>query len=194
MNHKKSIFYFLPLSFAIIISSCQGQEKNESVNRSKKDSVPVEKNDNTFNNGKRPDMSKLATGKGSLSFKLNGQLYQTDPGHTKCWSTASVPLAMMMAKGDGLSISWQMGYKEGERSYKLDGDDKGTVNFTIGGKTYWTRSVKGDNYLDIKITEVKDKYSLKMLSGTFEGVLEDKDRNKVQITEGKFVTEDIGRQ
>jgi hypothetical protein len=84
-----------------------------------------------------------------------------------------------------------MGYEEGKNSYKLDGDSKGTINFTIAGKTYWTRSVMGDNYLDIIVTGIKNKYSLKLLSGTFEGVLEDKDGKKVQITEGKFVTDDI---
>ena len=99
---------------------------------------------------------------------------------------------MLMAKGDGgLLVSWQMGYTSGQADYKLDGDKKGTINFTIDGKTYWTRSVTGDNFLDIKITEAKNKYNVILLSGTFEGVLEDKEGNKVQITEGKFITEDI---
>lgn len=84
-----------------------------------------------------------------------------------------------------------MGYEAGRKSYKLDGDKKGTINFTIGGKTYWTKSVTGDNYLNITITDIRDKYSVKLLSGSFEGVLEDKEGNKVQITEGTFVTNDI---
>ncbi|MGB8193930.1 MAG: hypothetical protein WCF67_18500, partial [Chitinophagaceae bacterium] len=133
----------------------------------------------------------LTKGKGSLSFKMNGQTYETDPQRTKCWTISSVPLAMLMAYGDKLTVSWQMGYEAGKESYKLDGDNKGTINFTIDGKTYWTRSVKGDNYLNIMVTSVKDKYNVKLLSGTFEGVLEDKDGNKVQITEGRFITEDI---
>ena len=140
----------------------------------------------------KPPSKNISKGKGSLSFKLNGQLYETDPQKTKCWSTTNIPLAMLMAKGEaGLLVSWQMGYTSGEKNYKLDGDKKGTINFTIGDKTYWTRSVTGDNYLNIKITEEKNKYNMLLLSGTFEGVLEDKDGNKVQITEGRFVTEDI---
>lgn len=130
-------------------------------------------------------------GKGSLSFKLNGQLYETDPSKTKCWSTTTVPLAMLMARGEKLNISWQMGYTTGQSDYKLAGDKQGNVNFTIAEKTYWTRSVMGDNYLDIKITSAKNYYNVILLSGTFEGVLEDKDGNKVQITEGTFVTEAI---
>jgi hypothetical protein len=168
---------------AILFYCCQEQPKNETATATakvSKDSL-----------GKRPAGKSITQGKGTLSFKLDGQVYETDPTRTKCWSTSNVPLAMLMAKGDELSVSWQMGYTSGQSSYKLDGDSKGTINFTIAGKTYWTRSVTGDNYLDIKITSVKDKYSLKLLSGTFEGVLEDKDGNKVQITEGKFITEDI---
>ena len=139
----------------------------------------------------RPKKLDLTRGKGSLSFKLNGQLYATDPTKTKCWTTTNVSLAMLMAKGEGLSISWQMGYTTGQSEYKLEGDKQGTINFTIAGKTYWTRRVTGANYLDIKITSAVNKYNIILLSGTFEGVLEDKDGNKVQITEGKFVTEDI---
>ncbi len=192
MNHKKVFPCLLPLALAIVFFSCEGQSKNASADSLNKDSVTAGKEEKKISTPSNTGMQKKSTGRGSLSFKMDGQLYQTDPGHTKCWSTTSVPLAMLMAKGEGLSISWQMGYEEAVRSYRLDKDRKGTVNFTIGKKTYWTKSVMGDDYLDIKITNVKDKYSLKLLSGTFEGVLEDKDGNKVKITEGKFETEDIG--
>lgn len=169
---------------AIIFASCNDQPKADAA-------AVIDKVSND-KPAKPPAGKSIMQGKGSLSFKLDGQLYETDRQKTKCWSTTTAPLAMLMAKGDeGLLISWQMGYTAGQNTYKLDGDSKGTINFTVAGKTYWTRSVKGDNYLDIKITSTKDKYSLILLSGTFEGVLEDKEGNKVQITEGKFVTEDI---
>lgn len=183
MNYKTSISQLLLFSLAILFIACNGQSKNETASDSS--------SDNKSNAGAKEFSQKLSKGKGSLSFKLDGKLYETNPQRTKCWSTSSVPLAMLMSYGDGLQISWQMGYQEGNDTYKLDGDDKGNVNFTIGEKTYWTRSVTGDNYLNIKITNVKDQYNVKLLSGTFEGVLEDKDGNKVQITEGQFVTESI---
>lgn len=183
MSHIKSITHLFFGLTAIIFLSCQGQTKNETAARVKEDS--------SSKSVKRQANHDLTKGKGSLSFKLDGQFYETDPGQTKCWTTNNIPLAMLMARGDGLSISWQMGFKEGENSYKLDRDSKGTINFTIGDKTYWTRSVLGDNYLNIKITNVKDKYTVRLLSGTFEGVLEDKDGKKVQISEGKFITDDI---
>lgn len=183
MNNKKSTLHLLLVLFAMIFFSCQEQPKSKA-------SVTIKEN-NPGKSNERPANHNITKGKGNLSFKMDGQLYKTDPQRTKCWTTTTVPLAMLMARGEGLSISWQMGYEEDKDSYKLDGDSKGTINFTIGGKTYWTRSVTGDNYLNIIITNIKDKYTLKLLSGTFEGVLEDKDGNKVQITEGSFVTEDI---
>ena len=38
---------------------------------------------------------------------------------------------------------------------------------------------------------MKDDYLTVIMTGTFEGVLEDKDGNKVQITEDRFTTESI---
>jgi hypothetical protein len=186
-HYTRSFSHFLLLSVLLIFFSCGENQTNEPA-------TTVKKNDNSEAPSKsRPKglIPRARGRKGSLSFKLDGQLYETNPQRTKCWTTSSIPLVMLMAYGDSLSVSWQMGYKADQRSYKLDGDKKGTINFTIGKKTYWTRSVMGDNYLNITITAVKDKYTIQLLSGTFEGVLEDKDGNKVQITEGQFVTEDI---
>ncbi|MBK8608931.1 MAG: hypothetical protein IPL84_02995 [Chitinophagaceae bacterium] len=174
---------YIFISLTVFFFSCNGQSSTENSASAKESG----KN----NSVKRSPNHDLAKGKGALSFKLDGVFYKTDPAHTKCWSANNIPLAILMAKGDGLSISWQMGYKAGETDYKLDGDSKGTINFTFGDKTYWTRSVLGDDYLNIKITEVKDKYTVKMLSGTFEGVLQDKEGNKIHITEGIFITDDI---
>ena len=127
---------------------------------------------------------------GSLSFKLNGELFEADPAHVKAWTTTQIPLAMLMARNDkGLSVSMQIQNMTGEGTYKLDGDSKGTINFTINGKTYWTKSVAGDNYLDVVVTNTKSQATVVLLSGSFEGVLEDKYGNKVQVTEGKFTTE-----
>ena len=129
---------------------------------------------------------------GSLSFKLNGEFFEADPARVKAWTTSQVPLAMLMARNEkGLSVSMQIYNMTGEGTYKLDGDSKGSVNFTINGKTYWTRSVMGDNYLDLVVTSTKNQSTVVLLSGTFEGVLEDKDGNKVQITEGRFTTESL---
>ena len=150
----------------------------------------------TGNSGEITKAERPVPGKhksvGSLSFKLNGELFEADPARVKAWTTTQIPLAMLMARNDkGLSVSMQINNMTGEGTYKLDGDSKGTINFTVNGKTYWTRSVMGDNYLNVAITSTKSQATVILLSGTFEGVLEDKDGNKVQVTEGKFTTEKL---
>jgi hypothetical protein len=141
-------------------------------------------------NSTRPRKS-LMNGNGTLSFKLDGQLYETDPTTTKCWTTSNIPLTMMMAKGKDMSVSWQLQSIKGGGSYKIDNDSKGTVGFTIGEKMYWVRRTDGSNYLNIQITSTKNIGTVVLLSGTFNGVLEDKEGNKVQVTEGKFTTESL---
>lgn len=139
----------------------------------------------------QPFIKAKHVSKGSLSFKLDGQLYEADPGHAKAWMTGQMPLALFMASNDkGMTVSMNLNIT-GEGDYKIDSDKKGTVGFTVNDKMYWVRSVTGENYLNLHITKTAKLYSIIMLSGSFDGVLEDKDGNKVQITEGQFSTESI---
>src|SRR3954471_17379867 len=88
----------------------------------------------------KPSSPSMLKGKGMLSFTLNGQLHKSDSTQTKCWTTAQIPLAMLWAKGTDMLISWQIQTVPGAKgTYKIDKDTKGTVNFTIGNKTYWVR-------------------------------------------------------
>ena len=122
---------------------------------------------------------------------MNGQTHTTDSTETKCWTSSNVSIAMLWAKGTGINISWQIqGFKD-MGAYRVDNDSKGRLNFTLQGKTYWIRDTDGSNYLNIRVTGVKEKYNVKLLSGTFEGILSDKEGNKVRITDGVFVTRDI---
>jgi hypothetical protein len=139
----------------------------------------------------QPFVKAKHVSKGSLSFKLDGQLYEADPSHAKAWQTGQMPLALFMAGNDkGLTVSMQLNIN-GVGDYKIDSDKKGTVGFTNNGKYYWVRSVTGADYLDIHVTKATTQYSVILLSGTFDGVLEDKDGTRVQITEGQFSTESI---
>src|SRR5687767_1795664 len=123
-HYTRSLSHFLLLSVILVFFSCGESAINESA-------TTVKKNDNREAASKsRP--KGITRGKGSLSFKLDGQLYETNPQRTKCWTTTGIPLAMLMAFGEGLSISWQMGFTADQKSYKLDGDKKGNINFTIG--------------------------------------------------------------
>jgi hypothetical protein len=142
-------------------------------------------------NVSKPSTQSLTKGRGTLSFKMNGQPYTTDTTETKCWTSSNVSLAMLWAKGTNVSISWQIQGFTDMGAYRVDNDSKGKLNFTLNGTTYWIRDTAGSNYLNIRITGVKEKYNVKLLSGTFEGILSDRLGNKVRITDGVFVTRDI---
>jgi hypothetical protein len=142
-------------------------------------------------NTSKPSSPALSQGKGTLTFKLNGKFYQTDTSRTKCWTTPTIPVAILWSSGNGLDISWKILEIKGKGVYRIDRDSRGSVSFSIAGKTYWIRKTDGSNYLTITVTVMKDLYGVKLLSGNFEGIIEDKDGNKVQITEGKFTTEGI---
>lgn len=136
----------------------------------------------------KPSSPSLMKGKGTLSFKLNGHTYQSDSTQTKCWTSDKTPSAILWAKGTGVNVSWQIQNVTGKATYKIDQDSKGTINITAGNRTYWIRKTDGSNYLTITITDIKEVYGVKLLSGTFEGIVEDKDGNKIQVTAGRFTT------
>lgn len=142
-------------------------------------------------NENKPASSSLLHGKGKLSFKVNGTNYRSDSTQTKCWTSTNVPLAILWARSETISISWQIQDFHSKGTYRIDNDKKGKINFTINGTTYWIRKTDGTNYLNITVTGTRDKFSVKLLSGSFEGVAEDKDGNKIHITNGVFITEDI---
>jgi hypothetical protein len=178
-NTIKYIFLISALAVSVF-TSCQG---NAAVDKAtSKDTVPA---------AKPPYGGARHQSKGSLSFKANGTGYEADPAHVKAFANAQVPLAMMLSKSDnGLSVSFQIRYN-GKGEYKIDRDSKGTVGFTINGKMYWVVNASSGDYLDIAITDTKEIGTLILLSGTFEGVLEDREGNKVTITDGKFTTESV---
>jgi hypothetical protein len=139
----------------------------------------------------KPSSPSLMKGKGILTFKISGRTFQSDSTQTKCWTSERTPVAMLWAKGQNIHVSWQIQNIAGKGSYRIDKDSKGTINITIGNKTYWIRKTDGSNHLNVIITGIKEMYGVKLLSGSFEGVVEDKNGNKVVITEGKFVTDGI---
>ncbi len=154
----------------------------------------ADKKNNNSRKITKPEQPSLGSRQsvGTLSFKLNGELFEADPSQAKAWTSNGIPLAMLVAKNDnGLSVSAQIKNFNNEGTYKLDSDSKGGASFTVNGKIYRTLSVMKDDYLNVVISGIKTLGPVLLLSGTFEGVLEDRDRNKVQITEGRFTTESL---
>jgi hypothetical protein len=142
-------------------------------------------------NTSKPSSPSLMKGKGTLSFKLNGRTWQSDSTQTKCWTSDKTPIAILWASGKDVRVSWQIQNITGKATYHIDKDNKGTINITTGNKTYWIRKTDGSNYLNVTITDIREVYGVKLLSGTFEGIVEDKDGNKMQLTAGKFTTQGI---
>ena len=68
----------LLLAMTALFFSCQEHPAKETA------AAQPDSKDTTAPGPKKLDLTR---GKGSLSFKLNGQLYATDPTKTKCWTT-----------------------------------------------------------------------------------------------------------
>ena len=165
--------------FLFVFSSCQGNTARAGETATTDTLPPV----------KRPHVNK-GSFKGTLSFKANGQAYEADPAHVKCFSNAQTPIAMLMATGsDGLQVSVQINNANSEGTYKIDGDKAGSTNITLGGKTYWVQNASQGHYLTVTITKTKKIGSVVLLNGTFEGVMEDREGNKITVTDGQFTTE-----
>jgi hypothetical protein len=130
--------------------------------------------------------SQTVKSSGALSFRCNGQLYSADSGHARAYSVKQTATGYINAanKDDMITgIEWQA--IKGPGTFYIT-NKAGKADFTINHKTY---SVKQDgDYVKIVISNVKQQGAFLLLSGTFEAQLQDKNGNKVKITEGRFET------
>ena len=123
---------------------------------------------------------------GSLNFKCNGQLYAADSSHARAYALTQTGAAFIKAANTAnivLSVEWK-GLK-GPGVYVINSKES-KAEFTIDHKTYLLK--QADDYIKIVITNVKHSGSFLLLSGTFEGQLQDKNGTKIKISEGKFST------
>ncbi|MGF2412197.1 hypothetical protein [Ferruginibacter sp.] len=123
---------------------------------------------------------------GVLNFKCNGQLFTADSTHARGYALKQTDAAFIKAANAEnivLSVEWK-GMK-GPGIYIITARE-GNAVFTINHKTYVLKQT-GD-FIKIVISTVKQSGSFLLLSGTFEGQLQDKNGNKIKISEGKFET------
>lgn len=123
---------------------------------------------------------------GSLNFKCNGQLYAADSSHARAYALKQTDAAFIKAANTAnivLSVEWK-GLK-GPGTYIITSKES-NAEFTIDHKTYLLK--QANDYIKIVITNVKHSGSFLLLSGTFEGQLQDKNGTKIKISEGKFST------
>jgi hypothetical protein len=130
--------------------------------------------------------SQTVKSSGSLSFRCNGQLYTADSSHARAYAVKQTSTGYINAanKEDMITgIEW----KEIKSAGVFYINNKsGKADFTINHKTYSVKQA-GD-YVKIIIANVKQQGAFLLLTGTFEGQLQDKAGNKIMITDGKFET------
>lgn len=123
---------------------------------------------------------------GSLSFRCNGEFYAADSTHARAYAVKQTSVAYINgANKENMVASIEWKAVKGPGQFVID-KQNGKVEFTINHKTYLLTGA-GD-YIKIMISKVKQQDSFLLLSGTFEGQLQDKSGNKIKITEGIFET------
>jgi hypothetical protein len=123
---------------------------------------------------------------GSLTFQCNGQLYTADSTHARGYAIKQSSVAYInAANSENLVINIEWKNVKAPGTFFIN-SKTGKAEFTINHKTYSLK--QGDDYLKIVISKVKQQGAFFLLGGTFEGQLQDKNGNKVRITEGRFET------
>jgi hypothetical protein len=126
---------------------------------------------------------------GSLSFRSNGTLHTALPTHARGYAVKQTSVAFINgANSENMVIGAEWKGVKGRGTFLIS-HTEGKAEFTINHKTYFVK--QSGNYLKIVISEVNQYSSFLLLTGTFEGQLEDKNGNKIVITEGKFATHSL---
>jgi len=123
---------------------------------------------------------------GSLAFKCNGQLYTADSTHARGYAVKQTSVAYINgANSETMVIDIEWKGVKGPGTFFINSKES-NAEFTINHKTYSLKQPGG--YLKIVIVRAKQQGSFVLLTGTFEGQLQDKNGNKATITEGRFET------
>jgi hypothetical protein len=123
---------------------------------------------------------------GSLVFRCNGQLYTADSIHARGYAVKQTSVAYINgANSETMVIDIEWKGVKGTGTFFINSKES-NAEFTINHKTYSLK--QSGSYLKIVIVRAKQQGAFILLSGTFEGQLQDKNGNKATITEGRFET------
>ena len=126
---------------------------------------------------------------GSLSFKCNGQLYTADSAHARAYALKQTDAVFIKgANTENIVLSAEWKGLKGPGVYTITNKES-KAEFTIDHKSYSLK--QADDYIKIVITNVKQSGSFLLLSGTFEGQLQDNKGIKIKILEGRFETRSL---
>jgi hypothetical protein len=125
---------------------------------------------------------------GALHFRVNGQLYMADSTHARGYAVNQTALAYINGANREMVIGMEWPGVKGPGIFSID-TRIGKAEFTIDHKTYFPRQA-GD-YLTVTVRTAKQQGAFLLLSGTFEGQLQDRNGNKLKITDGFFETRSL---
>ncbi|MFN9710091.1 MAG: hypothetical protein ACK55K_01615 [Bacteroidota bacterium] len=124
--------------------------------------------------------------KGFLSFRIDGMLYKADSTHARAYSIKSATKAFLSAANKNnmlLDVQWNV--FKGPDTYIIN-KSKGSADFVINHQTY--TFIRPDDFIKVTITGIREKGTLLLLKGNFEGRLRDRNGKEINISEGKFET------
>ena len=125
---------------------------------------------------------------GTLQFWVNSQLYKADSTHARGYAVRQSSLAYINGANSDMVIGVQWNGVKGPGTFLIDARE-GKAEFSTNNKTYLLKQT-GD-YLKVTVKAVKQQGAFLLLSGTFEGQLQDRNGNKLKITEGFFETRSL---
>lgn len=123
--------------------------------------------------------------KGALRFQANGQLYTADSTHARGYAVKQTTLAYINGANDEMVIGIEWKGVKGPGTFSID-TRGGKAEFSLNHKSYFPQQA-GD-YLKITVREARQQGAFLLLNGTFEGLLQDRNGNKLKITAGSFET------
>ena len=129
---------------------------------------------------------KIIKSAGFLTFRCNGQLYTADSAHARGYAVKQTAVAYISgANSETMVIDIEWKSVKGPGTFFINSKES-KAEFTVNHKTYSLKQTGA--YLKIVISSIKLQGAFILLSGTFEGQLQDKNGNKAKITEGHFET------
>jgi len=122
---------------------------------------------------------------GALSFRANGQLYTADSSHARGYAVKQTSLAFINGASSNMVIGVEWKGVKGPGTYTID-TREGKAEFIIDHKTFFPK--QANDYLKVIVKSARQQGAFLLLSGSFEGQLQDRNGNKLKIDGGSFET------
>jgi hypothetical protein len=129
---------------------------------------------------------RAARSKGTLSFRVQNKVYTADSTHARGYSVTHTAESFINgANSENMVINMEWKSSGAKGVYRITAGS-GKADFTLQYKTYLL--LQPGDYIKIEIRSAKKQDAFVLISGTFEGQLQDRNGHKIIITEGRFST------